>query len=1044
MALFVPKLAALRSILAPTALAVLVVAFSAPFWSACATPEPERSTYFERTISPILRTSCVSANTGASCHVADAKGNAFGNLDVSTYEATIKRRDLFSNYGAYGQPAFLLKNVPNRQLEVQTFDGTRTVVTTDIKHAGGLIFDPQASGYQTLRRWIESGATENNGGAPPKALKKQPCSTAIPARAGFDPSVDPARADFATFRAAANPVIQGSCAAGNCHGTEANELFLACGNTPEEVRWNYFAAREYLGQTAEVSELLRRPLDAARGGSFHEGGVVFENSDDAGYQGLLRWATEHGPLDAGEISPELRFFANRVQPVFVKKGCMMLHCHSASMFHDLRIRGGSGGSFSLSATRKNYELTLLQLDLESDDPAASRLMRKNLYRPELFPGGEGITHRGGALFEDFKAQPARPELCDVAVPPYDYDAGNLDEIPGYCVMREWLKRERASRGLSPLSAVVYVSRPLSNAGDRVQDFDVFMPGAELHLAQAAVDATGGLTVSGDVVLNDGCGLGASADIRRPAVSWDGSKIAFAARTSEGEPLQIYEANADGSACAKQALIGSTPNEQNGLLVHNFDPAYGPPNASGGSPLVFASTRGNLVPGNTDYAGPQRTPSDPGKPNANLYVLENGQVRQLTFLLNVEREPSFMIDGRLIYTVEKRSRDFYQLALRRQNLDGGDYHPLYAQRGSIGHHQASSVVETADKDFVAIFSEPGVPHRGGTLGIINRSLGIDFRSTDPADYPVDKTVLDPAAPRSVDSNFFLRSLSFADASVSGTPGTATTGLFATPAPLPSGKVLVSFGAASDPATFDGDYDVFVFDSRTGQRTRLLGTAGRADMEAVAVYPKAGRSVFVSRVDEPNGFSRPGPGTEADVTVLSMPLLSSLLFQNTPTGRTLEAAIGSFGVYEELPPPLDVASYGAGGSALVQDAFGQAVLRRRLLGTVNVETDGSARMRIPGGVPIQLELPPTVESTSFGIPRLQRESMAFYPGETSHQGFRVDFFDNMCAGCHAPVSGRPTDAHVNPDVLSQASDVYALTKDAQNLAVAPALRGPVLGP
>ena len=335
----------LRHTLAPGGVALLVsaaAAVAAPF--GCSSAEPQSSTYFERTISPILTTSCVSTNTGASCHVADARGNAFGNLDLSTYENTVKRRDLFSSYGAYGQPAFLIKNVPNRELEVQTFDGTRTKITTDIKHTGGVILDPQASGYQTVRRWIESGATENNGGAPPKDLKKSACSSAVPSRAGFDPDVDPARGDFAVFRDTANVTIKESCSAGNCHGTEANELFFTCGESPQEVRWNYFAASEYLGQTAEVSELLRRPLDSARGGSFHEGGVVFATSEDGGYQRLREWAEAHGPLDAGEITPEFRFFANRVQPVFVKKGCMMLHCHSASMFHDLRIRGGSGGS----------------------------------------------------------------------------------------------------------------------------------------------------------------------------------------------------------------------------------------------------------------------------------------------------------------------------------------------------------------------------------------------------------------------------------------------------------------------------------------------------------------------------------------------------------------------------------------------------------------------------------------------------------------------------------------------------------------------------
>ncbi|MEB0272910.1 hypothetical protein QN388_25055, partial [Pseudomonas sp. 5B4] len=69
--------------------------------------------------------------------MADAKGNAFGNLDVSTFEGINHRRDLLANYGPYGQPALLVKNIPNFNVDVQSFDGTKTSITTDIKHTGG-------------------------------------------------------------------------------------------------------------------------------------------------------------------------------------------------------------------------------------------------------------------------------------------------------------------------------------------------------------------------------------------------------------------------------------------------------------------------------------------------------------------------------------------------------------------------------------------------------------------------------------------------------------------------------------------------------------------------------------------------------------------------------------------------------------------------------------------------------------------------------------------------------------------------------------------
>ena len=44
-----------------------------------------------------------------------------------------------------------------------------------------------------------------------------------------------------------------------------------------------------------------------------------------------------------------------------------------------------------------------------------------------------------------------------------------------------------------------------------------------------------------------------------------------------------------------------------------------------------------------------------------------------------------------------------IRFNRINIDTGDYHPLFAQRGSIGYPEASQVVELADKDFATIFS-----------------------------------------------------------------------------------------------------------------------------------------------------------------------------------------------------------------------------------------------------------------------------------------------------------------------------------------------------
>ncbi len=123
------------------------------------------------------------------------------------------------------------------------------------------------------------------------------------------------------------------------------------------------------------------------------------------------------------------FFAQKVQPILVKKGCMMAQCHSAAMFHDFRLRGGSAGSFSLTATRKNYAFAIAQMSFESDDVNASRLVRKNLYRPDQFSASNGVFHRGAPLLEDFGnnlAIDAGP-ICDQGG--YDYQNGNVDTDP---------------------------------------------------------------------------------------------------------------------------------------------------------------------------------------------------------------------------------------------------------------------------------------------------------------------------------------------------------------------------------------------------------------------------------------------------------------------------------------------------------------------------------------------------------------------------------------------------------------------------------------
>ena len=60
------------------------------------------------------------------------------------------------------------------------------------------------------------------------------------------------------------------------------------------------------------------------------------------------------------------------------------------------------------------------------------------------------------------------------------------------------------------------------------------------------------------------------------------------------------------------------------------------------------------------------------------------------------------------------------------------------------------------------------------------------------------------------------------------------------------------------------------------------------------------------------------------------------------------------------------------------------------------------------------------------------MQFYPGEVVRQGFRRELFDGLCGGCHGSVSGKENEIAVNPDILTQASDVKARGQTPNDLS------------
>src|SRR3982751_2565481 len=93
-------------LLAVTSMAIAVA--TALSGASCSKDASVQSTsYFDRTIQPILTHSCSRQTTG--CHVADSRGNAVGNLDTTSFELFDRRHDLLVTYGPYSAPGLLTK-----------------------------------------------------------------------------------------------------------------------------------------------------------------------------------------------------------------------------------------------------------------------------------------------------------------------------------------------------------------------------------------------------------------------------------------------------------------------------------------------------------------------------------------------------------------------------------------------------------------------------------------------------------------------------------------------------------------------------------------------------------------------------------------------------------------------------------------------------------------------------------------------------------------------------------------------------------------------
>lgn len=979
----------MRWILVPTIL----------LFTACGSDAPG-TTYFDRSIAPILEASCTGATSG--CHQDTGEGEALGNLDLSSFEAVMTRQDVLVRHGSYTEPLLLIKATSSNGMSV-LFNGE--ALPLENFHGGGAILTPDSESYITLKQWLDNGATEN--GLPPIAEQEAAsgeCNERLPDDIDFQ-SVDATSVAFGEFEEIEDYLVN-SCGSAGCHGTRGADYYLTCGSSEEQSKANFYMTQAFVASSADDSELLTRPLASRGGGNYHSGGEFFETRTDSDYVLLRDWAQQSGPLELGELSPAREFFDDRVMPVLLQRGCAFQACHSPIVPHKLRLRAGSDGFFSPIARQKNYEKAKKGfMALESPDSRASRLVAKN-----LLASHRGITHRAGAILET-PGQSADPADC-----PAVYDPATSSAL---CTVSEWLRLERAEVApefLSDMSPgatlpLIYVERPADS--QRFVDFANYRPGADLLRSDVTLGPDLALgAVSPPVSLLDSCpGVGATrdaTDVRGPEVSFDGNRVLFALQTTAGGGLDIYEVGIDGAGCQRLTSDGGV--KQNGLTIHNLDPIY-VVDEDKVEWIVYASSRGGA-------SGPTRTPKHllTGLDIWRQPVM-GGSAEQMTFLRGVEAQPSLMRNGQLTMVKEKASNDFYQVSGRRINWDLSDYHPLLANREvnyegrggylpgaepedaslreSIGFGQATEIRQALNGNFLAVFSDRDSYGEGGALGVFNRSIG-----------PTEIGRSDPS---------FVQTLAILPGAT-GKAGSGT-GAYRSPFPLADGNAIASFAPNVDVSQSQlVDYDLFFVNLQTGDRTPLVVGPG-SQVEAILAYSRP--------PPKPLRLPQTGEGLASDsiaqVHFPDLPLLATLLDSNNRRGRapeSLRAATEVRFFTQDSPPsectsPTDPACSGslAGPEAVYES--------RRELGVAPIEADGSVYALVPAAQALFFEL---VDNEGRVLFRL-REEFQFGPKEVIGIGVPATSFNTMCAGCHGSISGRELDVAVEPDALSGASSTVA---------------------
>lgn len=377
----------------------------------------------------------------------------------------------------------------------------------------------------------------------------------------------------------------------------------------------------------------------------------------------------------------------------------------------------------------------------------------------------------------------------------------------------------------------------------------------------------------------------------PDVSFDGSRILFAARKQAGEKWNIWEMDADGSnprQITHDAGNCRTPAYQSTLYtIISTEPWF---------QIMFTSD----VAGEMNEVG--------SRPSRSVYScrLDGSELRRLTMNPSDDLDPFLMADGRVLLGVWQRM-DLRRglngrIALFGVNTDGTDYALYNAQPGSRIKHMPC---ETSAGLVVFVEADAVGWDGAGQLACVEPRRHYYSRR------PITR---------------------------------AEEGwLYHSPAPTGDGLVLVSRRPADGRAT----HGLIRLDPATGQATAIFDDPEYHDLDAKVIATRTtpdGRSSSVNEeITSGILYCLDAYNTDPDIMQYMRPGLIKRL-------RVIEGvpvSTDNTEIYLSEDDRVGLSGPGATRNGLVP------VLQKRLLGDIPIEADGSFQIEVPPDVPIQLQ-------------------------------------------------------------------------------------------